>query len=271
LKHVFPDAVQSRRIHGVECDIYLEEHAVAIEYDGKRYHKGKEEKDRNKNQVLSENGVLLLRVREEPLPRISHWDVSLAPGQGGLAMVKKVLEALSSLIQLSVSQIKAIEEYLDLDQLINEEEYRKLVSLLPAPPFERSLAFLFPNVAAEWDQEENGYLAPSMFYANSTHVASWIGKNCGHKWKAPIYHRTSLGNGCRYCASKKISAENSLAAKFPEIAAEWHPTQNGDLTPEFVFPFSDKVAWWVNEKRGVFRARIASRTAAWQTRRKRRI
>ena len=102
MKSIFPNAIQSSKIHGVECDIYLEKHAVAIEYDGKYYHKGKQEKDQNKNEVLSENGILLLRVREKPLPRISDWDVSLERGQNGLTMVKKVLEALSKRIQMAL-------------------------------------------------------------------------------------------------------------------------------------------------------------------------
>ncbi len=270
LKHIFPDAIQSRRIHGVECDIYIEGHSVAIEYDGKYYHKERQRSDKDKNRVLSENGIHLLRVREKPLPRISDWHLSLDLGQKGLTMVKKVLEALTIRIQFSDSEIKDIEHYLKSEQLVNEEEYRRLVSQLPSPPYERSLAFLYPDIAEEWDQDKNGDLDPTMFHANSTHIAYWVGQECGHKWDAPIYWRTSLRNGCRYCASKKVTPENNLAAKFPEIAAEWHPTQNGDVTPETVFPFSNKEAWWVNEKRGVFRTKISSRTAAWLTRQKRR-
>tara|TARA_B100000315_G_C14397476_1_gene504867 strand:- start:107 stop:301 length:195 start_codon:yes stop_codon:yes gene_type:complete len=32
--------------------------------------------------------------------------------------------------------------------------------------------------------------------------------------------------------------------KFPEIAKEWHPTKNGDLTPDKVTYGSNKKVWW---------------------------
>ena len=273
LKHIFPDAKRSYKdpVIKQECDIFLKRYSVAIEYDGKYHHKDKLESDKNKNQVLSENRILLLRVREKPLPRISDWDVSIdGRKQKALDMVKKVLEALSARIKLSDSEIKAIELYLASEQLVNEVEYQKLISLLPAPPYERSLAFLYQDVADEWDYEANGDLTPTDFYANSTHEAAWVGKDCGHKWEAPIYYRTGSRNGCPYCGRKKILYENSLAAKFSDIAAEWHPSLNGDTTPEMVFPFSTKEAWWINEKRGTFKTEVRNRNNTFEKKPKKR-
>ena len=34
--------------------------------------------------------------------------------------------------------------------------------------------------------------------------------------------------------AKLIPGENDLATLFPEIAAEWHPTKNGELSPNDV-------------------------------------
>ena len=42
--------------------------------------------------------------------------------------------------------------------------------------------------------------------------------------------------------------ENSLAIKYPNIAKEWHPTKNGNLTPNSVSYASNKVFWWKCEK-----------------------
>lgn len=44
-----------------------------------------------------------------------------------------------------------------------------------------------------------------------------------------------------YIQGKK---ENSLAALYPEISKEWHPTRNGQLTPEMVSFKSNKLIWW---------------------------
>ena len=38
---------------------------------------------------------------------------------------------------------------------------------------------------------------------------------------------------------------NNLASKYPDIAKEWHPNYNGDLTPDKVAPHSNKKVWWI--------------------------
>ena len=37
---------------------------------------------------------------------------------------------------------------------------------------------------------------------------------------------------------------NSLSKTFPKIASQWHPTKNGDLTPDKVTYGSKKKVWW---------------------------
>ena len=44
-----------------------------------------------------------------------------------------------------------------------------------------------------------------------------------------------------------IDKEKSLAYRFPELAKEWHPTKNGDLTPFDVTCGSGKKVWWFGE------------------------
>jgi DNA-directed RNA polymerase subunit RPC12/RpoP len=44
---------------------------------------------------------------------------------------------------------------------------------------------------------------------------------------------------------RKLTDENRLSIVRPDIAAEWHPTKNGDLTPDMVSVGSDKVVWWL--------------------------
>lgn len=42
----------------------------------------------------------------------------------------------------------------------------------------------------------------------------------------------------------KLLIDDSLAAKNPEVAGEWHPTLNGTLTPSDVKAGSNKIVWW---------------------------
>lgn len=69
------------------------------------------------------------------------------------------------------------------------------------------------------------------------------------------------GTGCPYCTNKKVLAGfNDLATVEPRIAAEWHPTLNGSLTPEMVTAGSRKKVWWECPLGHVWKAAIYSRT-----------
>ena len=52
------------------------------------------------------------------------------------------------------------------------------------------------------------------------------------------------GRGCPLCANKVVSSTNNLAAKYPELSAEWHPSKNGNLTPDQVIAHSAQMVWW---------------------------
>ena len=56
--------------------------------------------------------------------------------------------------------------------------------------------------------------------------------------------------------------ENSLLEKYPEIAAEWHPTKNGDLNPSAFSYGSKQSVWWKCSKCGhEWQARIYHRVS----------
>ena len=59
--------------------------------------------------------------------------------------------------------------------------------------------------------------------------------------------------------------ENSLAAKYPEIAKQWHPTKNGELTPTMFLCGSGYNAWWLcpvcgNEWQSQINTRVGQNT-----------
>jgi hypothetical protein len=41
-----------------------------------------------------------------------------------------------------------------------------------------------------------------------------------------------------------VVQSNCLATTHPDVATEWHPTKNGDLTPDKVTAGSDRLVWW---------------------------
>lgn len=66
---------------------------------------------------------------------------------------------------------------------------------------ENDLATLRPDLAAQWDYEENGGLLPSDFTCGSHKKVGWICEN-GHKWNAVIRDRTKRPTcSCPKCKS----------------------------------------------------------------------
>ena len=60
---------------------------------------------------------------------------------------------------------------------------------------------------------------------------------------------------------KKIAYEKQLGNKFPEIAKEWHPTKNGNLTPKEIHKGSNKKVWWQCSKGHDWEARVYTRSS----------
>ena len=96
-----------------------------------------------------------------------------------------------------------------------------------------SLNDLRPDLAAEWDVKLNGNTTPSVVSCSSGEMIWWrCSQHEEHSWEMSINVRAKQNQGCPFCAGNKTSKTNSLKTTHPEIAYEWHPTKNNDLTPQ---------------------------------------
>jgi hypothetical protein len=113
-----------------------------------------------------------------------------------------------------------------------------------------SLAALRPDLARQWHPKKNGRLSPSSVVCGANKKAWWrCPKSPAHDYQSKISQRSgSRGSGCPYCAGRRLAPDNSLAARRPDLAAQWHPTKNGSLTPADVTSGSARLAWWVCPK-----------------------
>jgi DNA-directed RNA polymerase subunit RPC12/RpoP len=123
---------------------------------------------------------------------------------------------------------------------------------------ETSLAAKKPQLANEWHPAKNGKLTPEDVTPGSNQKAWW---QCdkGHEWEAVICSRSN-GSGCPYCSGRRVFEDNCLATVNPRLAKEWHPTENGELTPKDVMPMSHERVWWQCDKGHAWQARIADRS-----------
>ena len=107
-----------------------------------------------------------------------------------------------------------------------------------------ALSTVYPGLVAEWHPEKNGDLTPDQVIA-AGHTKRWWKCPNGpdHEWEVSVLIR-GKGHGCPYCARVAASVTNSLATLHPELIEEWHPTKNGDLTPDQVAAYTSKKVWW---------------------------
>lgn len=111
-------------------------------------------------------------------------------------------------------------------------------------PGRNDLATTHPELARQWHPTKNDGAMPCDLMAGSRRKVWW---RCarGHEWRAAVYSRTSMHAGCPVCAGKiVVPGENDLASRFPDIAVQWHPERNGNLTPGDITAYSNRRVWW---------------------------
>ena len=109
------------------------------------------------------------------------------------------------------------------------------------------LATTHPDLAAQWHPTKNGELTPEMVLAGSNVKVCWLGE-CGHEWRTKLYERGKQHHTCPYCTNQRVlTGFNDLATTHPDLAKQWHPTKNGELTPETITSGSNRKVWWVGE------------------------
>lgn len=125
-------------------------------------------------------------------------------------------------------------------------------------PGVNDLATTHPDIAAQWHPEKNGPLTPRDVSAGSKRQVWWQCSQ-GHVWQARIASRVT-GRGCPVCAGRRIvPGENDLAASHPDLARQWHPSRNGDLSPDRLAPHSNRKVWWQCAHGHAWQATPASR------------
>ena len=124
-----------------------------------------------------------------------------------------------------------------------------------------SLAAVSPELVSQW-AEQNAPLRPDMVRARSARVVWWkCPKDPSHVYQARIDARVYEFIDCPFCAGQRLHETTTLRAKCPELAAQWHPIRNGELSPDDVYFRTKRHAWWQCPKNPdhVWRAEIASR------------
>ncbi len=144
---------------------------------------------------------------------------------------------------------------------------------------ENAFSILFPFVAREWDPIKNGKVQAADVTHGANKVVWWLCGACQHSWETSISARTNLGSGCPKCYELRMKEARErprvrkrghvilndsgkpvsrlwyekwdfvpITESDPKVAAQWHPTKNGHLTPNDYPHGSEARAWWLCPK-----------------------
>jgi hypothetical protein len=102
----------------------------------------------------------------------------------------------------------------------------------------------YPDLLREWAWDGNAGLDPARLAAGSHERVAW---RClldpAHVWESRVADRTYHGSACPFHMGIRVHPAESLAAFFPWLAAEWHPTAN-ELRPDQVTRASAREIVW---------------------------
>lgn len=124
-----------------------------------------------------------------------------------------------------------------------------------------SVAARYPQLMGAWAHDLNGDLDPATVLPGSSRRVWWrCTTDPGHVWQVQVRHRTAQAAGCPFCTGTRVTPQTSLAVADPDLAAQWDPDRNGDLSPLAVLPASGQHAWWRCPAGHSWRARIDQRS-----------
>lgn len=241
MKRQYPDALSSYHapwLGQLELDVFIPELKTAIEYDGVTWHTGKEN-DHRKNRLCTENGVRLIRIRENGLDETEDCTNVFLKANTNEALDEAIAETLS-IIGYREDDINTER---DTPQIVKQFDVRKK---------ENSIAERFPELMSEWDYEKNAGIDPHYVNYGSARKFWWICPTCGNSWQMSPSNRTHLGQGCPECArTKKVETQRETLVKNRgsledaklSVLEEWDYEKN-IILPSQVTKSSKRKVWW---------------------------
>lgn len=120
----------------------------------------------------------------------------------------------------------------------------------------RSFGHRFPDLVHMWSDKNEKSVYEVAAHENKKRW--WVCANGDLFDASPA--KIAVGRGCPYCSGKRVNTRNSLAAVYPDIAAEWSP--NNSMGPDEVTPGADILVEWVcsNDDRHVWNTQPYHRT-----------
>lgn len=115
----------------------------------------------------------------------------------------------------------------------------------------------YPEIAKEWDYEQNKPLTPNHCSPGSQRKVWWICPK-GHSYNSQILNRTGGKTNCPICFGKiPLEGYNDLFTTNPELKMYWDYEKN-DISPTKLSYGSTRTVWWKCEEGHSWRKTVQS-------------
>ena len=260
ISKIFPDAVTRDQHIGKELDIYIPSIKTAIEYDGSRWHKGKQKLDidNNKDELCKKKGIRLIRFRDPSLPKTINAEI--------IKCIDYHYDGLEDGIKKLLPLLKVCDEMPEVDL---KRDYDEINAQIKSVLSHNSLAEQYPEIAKEWHPTKNKDLLPEHVMPGTIRSFWWLCPVCGYEWKTSANNRALHGSKCPICYGKRITLAGVNDFKSwcqnnnKELLDEWDYSKNESigLFPTKIKQNSHKKAYWKCKQCGnEWEAVISSRT-----------
>lgn len=140
-----------------EIDIYIPAFNIGIEYDGLFWHQDKAENDTYKSTVLFENGVFLIRIRENGLPNLQVADCIITHNQYNSATEREFVETINKVLEILCDRTKCVPcAYITYDKYKSDKN--SIYALFCDKPVKNNITNTC--IGRFWDTVRNGDLKP---------------------------------------------------------------------------------------------------------------
>jgi len=111
--------------------------------------------------------------------------------------------------------------------------------------FVKGNPYTIQNIKLWCKLNNKSYKLLSDTYEGNNKNLKWkcLKEDCGEEFESN-WNNILSGRGCGFCVGRQVGLSNCLATKNPELAKEWHPTKNGNLTPYDVTINTNKKVYW---------------------------
>lgn len=200
IRKYFADAINGDKnaLEGKELDIFVPQLKFAIEYDGKTWHK-ESQKDIEKDVLCASKGIILYRVRESGLNSLnSKNSLSYEYCYGNWNALSSIIEEILNDLGIKECDVNIVRD----EYTIKEQYYMQALS--------HSLANEYPDVAKEWDYDNNGNVTPDLVTPQTHDIYSWKCSVCNKTFSASPHNRINAGSGCPFCGKMKAAKTQSF-------------------------------------------------------------